>query len=47
MLVRFPEGRVTYQTADFTHPLEIQLLDGIVMANSLHFQKEQGTTCIR
>ncbi len=41
MLATFPKVRVLYQTADFTRPLELQLLDGIVMANSLHFQKAQ------
>ena len=41
MLATFPKVCVLYQTADFTRPLELQLLDGIVMANSLHFQKEQ------
>src|SRR5688572_16323172 len=34
---RFPKVRVHYRTADFTKPLELPPLDGIVMANSLHF----------
>ena len=38
---RFPEVRVEYQVADFTLPLALPLLDGIVMANSLHFQSDQ------
>jgi SAM-dependent methyltransferase len=32
---------VEYRTADFTAPLELAGLDGIVMANSLHFQRDQ------
>ncbi len=43
MFARFPKLSVTYQTKDFTRPLELPLLDGIVMANSLHFQKGQAT----
>ena len=38
---KFPEADVRYQAADFTRPLELPLLDGIVMANALHFQTEQ------
>ncbi len=34
---RFPEAHVEYLTADFTSPLPLPPLDGIVMANSLHF----------
>jgi ubiquinone/menaquinone biosynthesis C-methylase UbiE len=41
MNARFPAFDVHYQTTDFTRPLELPLLDGIVMANSLHFQREQ------
>lgn len=35
---RFPDTAVIYQTADFTQPLELPLLDGVLMANALHFQ---------
>ncbi len=35
---RFPETLVTYHPADFTQPLELPPLDGLLMANSLHFQ---------
>ncbi len=41
MGARFPEVQVRYQVADFTRPLAMPLLDGIVMANSLHFQTDQ------
>ncbi len=36
---RFPEARVTVQAADFTQPLQLPPLDGVLMANSLHFQR--------
>jgi SAM-dependent methyltransferase len=35
---RFPDTAVIYHTADFTEPLELPLLDGVLMANALHFQ---------
>ncbi len=37
----FPRVHVTPLIADFTLPLQLPLLDGIVMANSLHFQRDQ------
>ena len=37
----FPAVRVTTLVADFTRPLELPPLDGIVMANSLHFQRDK------
>src|SRR5579863_6185040 len=37
MRERFPDRSVTYLAADFTRPLDLPPLDGIVMANSLHF----------
>jgi SAM-dependent methyltransferase len=36
---QFPAVAVTYLTADFTQPLALPPLDGVVMANSLHFVK--------
>jgi ubiquinone/menaquinone biosynthesis C-methylase UbiE len=41
MGARFPEVRVHYQEADFSRPLDLPVLDGMVMANSLHFQRDQ------
>ena len=38
---RFPAVTLEQRTADFTKPLELPLLDGVVMANSLHFQRHK------
>ncbi len=38
---RFPETTVNVQHADFTRPLALPALDGIVMANSLHFVRHK------
>ncbi|MGE3073193.1 MAG: class I SAM-dependent methyltransferase [Dehalococcoidia bacterium] len=43
MGARFPNASVRYYEADFTKPLELPALDGIVMANSLHFQRDAAT----
>ena len=37
----FPDVRVTPLVADFTRPLYLPQLDGIVMANSLHFERDK------
>jgi len=37
----FPGVTVSPLVADFTNPIELPLLDGIVMANSLHFQRDK------
>ena len=34
---RFPQTQLELQNTDFTRPLDLPLLDGIVMANALHF----------
>jgi SAM-dependent methyltransferase len=34
---RFPQTTVHYLPADFTRPLDLPALDGIVLANALHF----------
>src|SRR5258706_6616376 len=36
---RYPDANVHFIQADFTHPLDLPPLDGILMANSLHFVK--------
>ena len=43
MRSRFPTQTVHYQQADFTRPLSLPPLDGIVMANSLHFVRNKGS----
>lgn len=41
MRARFPSTKLRYLTADFTRPLDLPPLDGIVMANSLHYVKQK------
>jgi SAM-dependent methyltransferase len=41
MHARFPAVAVTIHPADFTRPLDLPPLDGVVMANSLHFHRRQ------
>ncbi len=38
----FPQTLVHHLEADFTRPLTLPPLEGIVMANALHFQRDQG-----
>ena len=41
MRAYFPASTVEYIHADFTRPLNLPPLDGIVMANSLHFARQK------
>ena len=41
MARRFPLVTTEFIRADFTKPLELPSLDGIVMANSLHFHRDK------
>ena len=41
MQARFPDSAVTYIEADYTTKLELPALDGVVMANALHFQRKR------
>src|SRR5829696_9236254 len=38
---QFPVRQVTYMQADFTRKLDLPLLDGVLMANSLHFVRQK------
>jgi SAM-dependent methyltransferase len=38
---RFPNVTVTPLIADFSRPMELPPLDGLVMANSLHFERDK------
>ncbi|MAT99992.1 MAG: methyltransferase type 12 [Anaerolineaceae bacterium] len=38
---RFPQNHVTTITADYTRPLDLPPLDGIIIANALHFQRRK------
>lgn len=42
----FPDARVHHRVADFTQPMSLPQLDGIVMANSLHFQRSQSDVAV-
>lgn len=42
MRAQFPNQAVTYFTADFTRKLDLPPLDGVLMANSLHFIRDKA-----
>ena len=42
MRARFPNAIVHYRAADFTSLLDLPPLDGIVMANALHFRRDKA-----
>jgi ubiquinone/menaquinone biosynthesis C-methylase UbiE len=44
MGARFPGMTVNYRLADFRQPLQLPPLDGLVMANALHFLPEKEAT---
>ncbi len=44
---RFPATELEVVAADFARPISLILLDGIVMANSLHFVRDKGPMLIR
>ncbi|HYX50331.1 MAG TPA: class I SAM-dependent methyltransferase [Ktedonobacteraceae bacterium] len=41
MRSNFPSANIEYRVADFTRPLDFPKLDGIVMANSLHYVRHK------
>ena len=42
MRARFPETKARYVAADFNQALDLPTLDGIVIANALHFTQDQA-----
>src|SRR6185312_1071147 len=44
---RFPDTVLHTVHADFTRPLDLPPLDGVVMANSLHFQRDKDAVLRR
>jgi len=44
MKARFPGVTVHYRREDFNSPMKLPALDGVVMANALHFQRDKERT---
>ena len=42
MRARFPNAVVHYRAADFTAPLDMPPLDGVIIANALHFARDKA-----
>ena len=42
MQARFPETKIRYVEADFSQAIDLPALDGIVIANALHFAQDQA-----
>jgi ubiquinone/menaquinone biosynthesis C-methylase UbiE len=42
-----PSARIVPQQADITHPLSLPALDGVLLANSLHFIRDQAAALSR
>jgi ubiquinone/menaquinone biosynthesis C-methylase UbiE len=43
---RFPQTTVHYTPADFTRPIDLPPVDGIVMSNALHFVKDKDKPAV-
>jgi ubiquinone/menaquinone biosynthesis C-methylase UbiE len=43
MRARFPALQIEYIAADYTQPFDLPPLDGVVMANALHFQRRKDS----
>jgi ubiquinone/menaquinone biosynthesis C-methylase UbiE len=40
---RFPQHQINYLMTDYTKPLDLPPLDGLIIANALHFQRRKET----
>jgi ubiquinone/menaquinone biosynthesis C-methylase UbiE len=40
-LIRFPQSNIQFLQADFTQPLDLPRLEGIVVANAIHFYRDK------